>query len=234
MFSASTCRLYAATSLSVDGLLAQPAGMALVHGLPPIDTDDDGTPDVTDNCPLIVNEGQVDTDRDGTGDACDPDHLANLQQWLGTWEVMIKGADSGLAYITFRDDLTLDGYGIQLGIVELCRYNGNWTVDATGNVLGDVRVIHGAVTNGATEFSGQIISNSTFLVNLQSAVGKPPLWKGKPADFEADLTGQWTATVQKSCPGMGEQYSIQLFQENEQSFSGLFAVDGDAERHTHH
>jgi len=38
-----------------------------------IDTDGDGVPDVTDNCPLVPNADQLDTDGDGLGDACDPD-----------------------------------------------------------------------------------------------------------------------------------------------------------------
>ncbi|MCG8406463.1 MAG: thrombospondin type 3 repeat-containing protein [Phycisphaerales bacterium] len=35
------------------------------------DTDDDGTVDIFDNCPLTLNPGQEDADGDGDGDACD-------------------------------------------------------------------------------------------------------------------------------------------------------------------
>ena len=35
------------------------------------DTDNDGVPDVEDNCPLIPNANQTDTDNDGIGDVCD-------------------------------------------------------------------------------------------------------------------------------------------------------------------
>jgi hypothetical protein len=38
----------------------------------PADGDDDGTPDDTDNCPVVPNADQKDTDGDGQGDACDP------------------------------------------------------------------------------------------------------------------------------------------------------------------
>jgi hypothetical protein len=37
------------------------------------DSDGDGTPDLTDNCPMLANEAQVDTDGDGKGDMCDED-----------------------------------------------------------------------------------------------------------------------------------------------------------------
>jgi hypothetical protein len=35
------------------------------------DADQDGEPDVTDNCPSVANSNQLDTDEDGFGDACD-------------------------------------------------------------------------------------------------------------------------------------------------------------------
>lgn len=38
-----------------------------------IDTDGDGIPDASDNCPNTPNPSQTDTDGDGMGDACDPD-----------------------------------------------------------------------------------------------------------------------------------------------------------------
>ncbi|NJO15805.1 MAG: hypothetical protein HC877_08665 [Thioploca sp.] len=37
------------------------------------DTDGDGIPDATDNCPTVANPNQTDTDGDGMGDACDGD-----------------------------------------------------------------------------------------------------------------------------------------------------------------
>jgi hypothetical protein len=42
-------------------------------GGPDTDTDQDGVPDSSDNCPNTANPDQTDTDGDGTGDACDAD-----------------------------------------------------------------------------------------------------------------------------------------------------------------
>jgi hypothetical protein len=38
-----------------------------------LDTDNDGVPDATDNCPTVANPGQENNDGDAQGDACDPD-----------------------------------------------------------------------------------------------------------------------------------------------------------------
>ena len=42
-------------------------------GPPPQDSDADGVPDGSDNCPAVGNRDQSDIDADGTGDACDTD-----------------------------------------------------------------------------------------------------------------------------------------------------------------
>ncbi len=40
---------------------------------PPLDSDEDGVPDSSDNCPFVSNANQADFDGDGQGDACDSD-----------------------------------------------------------------------------------------------------------------------------------------------------------------
>ncbi len=45
----------------------------LVAQVVPVDTDSDGVPDASDNCPAAANADQANADGDAQGDACDPD-----------------------------------------------------------------------------------------------------------------------------------------------------------------
>ena len=61
-------RLLIAVLLAVGQLaILAPAASAAAG-----DYDDDGVPNVTDNCPFVSNVGQADGDADGVGDDCDP------------------------------------------------------------------------------------------------------------------------------------------------------------------
>lgn len=55
-------------------VLASPGGQPAGAGpITPSDSDGDGVPDATDNCPGIANPGQADLDHDRSGDVCDSD-----------------------------------------------------------------------------------------------------------------------------------------------------------------
>jgi hypothetical protein len=58
----------------VNTAIDQSDSVFSIHGNDqPPDTDGDGVPDGSDNCPNMSNPDQLDTDHDGLGDACDPD-----------------------------------------------------------------------------------------------------------------------------------------------------------------
>jgi YD repeat-containing protein len=74
------------------------------------DSDGDGVPDMTDNCPLVPNPGQGDSDGDGVGDACD-----------------LPGAISGRATDAVTS-LALPGAVVSAGV-------GGATTDSAGDYL---------------------------------------------------------------------------------------------------
>ncbi|MCB0643810.1 MAG: thrombospondin type 3 repeat-containing protein, partial [Phaeodactylibacter sp.] len=60
---------YSVTYLNASGNCADQITIGVYPSLP--DTDNDGIPDLLDNCPLEANTNQADTDSDGIGNKCD-------------------------------------------------------------------------------------------------------------------------------------------------------------------
>ena len=54
-------------------VLTVPSGQCTPGAVPPSDSDGDGIPNGSDNCPSVANTSQSNIDGDGLGDACDPD-----------------------------------------------------------------------------------------------------------------------------------------------------------------
>ena len=76
------------------------------------DADEDGVPDVLDNCPLAPNPLQEDLDDDGTGDACDADGLVPPECEGMTFDAVFIGAPgNGKLTGTPYNDLILAGGG---------------------------------------------------------------------------------------------------------------------------
>jgi hypothetical protein len=67
------------------------------------DSDGDGTPDESDNCPIVFNFGQEDVDGDGTGDVCDAETVYGIIDYVA-------------AHSKFRiSDATVDIYKTNCG-----------------------------------------------------------------------------------------------------------------------
>lgn len=81
--------------------LSEPASASCpIEGCEPTDSDGDGIPNTSDNCPSIENPGQEDLDGDSVGDECDPDDdndtvadsvdncptISNVSQFNSDWD----------------------------------------------------------------------------------------------------------------------------------------------------
>ena len=78
-----------------------------------MDTDEDGVPDIMDNCPDVYNPDQTDTDEDGWGDACDEDD--DNDGLPDTYEENVTGTDplsvdtDGDGISDGQEDMDFDG-----------------------------------------------------------------------------------------------------------------------------
>ncbi len=143
----------------------------------PADADDDGVPDVIDNCPNIYNPGQEDGDGDGIGDVCD---------------------NCPGVYNPGQEDVDLDGKGdacdncdSQKEIVTNNDFENGFIFDGTGD----------AVPIGWTKyetFSGSPGETST----LMAAQDNGPTLPGSTAlqwlrtENDGNQSGDWTACEQ--------------------------------------
>lgn len=85
-----------AATNSSDYTLA-PGSFTVDVAAPVTDTDGDGVPDASDNCPAVANADQANADGDSLGDACDTNSYAPA---VGTAAVDANG-DEGDTLTTF-------------------------------------------------------------------------------------------------------------------------------------
>lgn len=147
------------------------------------DEDGDGAGDLTDNCPLAANPGQLDTDADGEGNVCDPDDDGDTA--LDT--------DDNCPLLANGDQADADGDGIGdacdrkvvLTVGSGSQYFTVTARDAAGNPVAGIRIsfsplkgrtVCAAVTSG----TGQARCAPSLWKNVA------PLSRGYRATFAGD------------------------------------------------
>jgi len=146
---------YTFSILSVDGLppyddsdgdgLNNLEEAALGTSVSDADTDGDGHPDASDDCPLVADPSQTDSDGDGAGDACDNcDSLANATQsdLDADGEGDACDLDDGLLWFAeltataqaWQDDTVYDSFNLYRADLEVLRSGGPYTQDPTSGI----------------------------------------------------------------------------------------------------
>ncbi len=65
----------------------------------PRDSDGDGVPDISDNCPCVYNPGQPDDDNDGYGNHCEPVVEEEQQTVMAEWLIYGNTSDGRFATV---------------------------------------------------------------------------------------------------------------------------------------
>jgi hypothetical protein len=122
---------YSLTVKFGSGVLIQSGGKII--SIAPPDSDEDGIPDSSDNCPSIANANQNDLDLDNTGDACDPSTVITSDTTL-TADTILDGdlvVESGFV-LTINPGVTLDIDFVNQKV--LVKSGGGILVKSGGNI----------------------------------------------------------------------------------------------------
>lgn len=140
---------------------------------------------------------------------------------VGTWEVVILGADKGTSMMTFSNDLSVTGYGITRKQFGLFTLSGTWAYSATGEVVvAYVQTLNGAGT--AVSFKALLLRNGKFRAKGTGPSGSHFHFKGdQPSDLP-DLSGSWTAAGKRRGKSLNELYTITA----STNFPAVFDVTG--------
>ena len=142
---------------------------------------------------------------------------------VGSWQVTILGFDKGTAVMTFSNDFTVSGYGItrkQFGFQVL---TGNWHLATNGDVIvAYLQSINGVGTGGAS-FTVKLLHGGKFRAKGSDNNHKSLRLKGEqPADIP-DLSGSWTARVNRRGKKLLETYTAVA----STNFPAVFDVTGE-------
>lgn len=145
-----------------------------------IDSDGDGVPDITDNCPSNVNPDQGDNDNDGLGDVCDTDDDndgiddtadncpidVNFDQLDDDFDGLGNACDAFFNNDTAADNVQTN---VSIAVAEITFSNapgGNGMIKKLTGKKGVIARISGAVSDYDSEF----IDLESYIAELESAI----------------------------------------------------------------
>jgi hypothetical protein len=139
---------------------------------------------------------------------------------LGTWEVTLRGRDSGVSYLTLLDNLTLTGHGMTKKSFGLFSYNGTWQLNEKDEVV--AAFIQSG--NGGT-FAGSFVARVTKTGKLRakgsSTTGKFTLTAVR-LQATPNLTGDWITELKHGRTG----FYTTMTTVPDGNLAGVFTVSG--------
>ncbi|HUJ09511.1 MAG TPA: PKD domain-containing protein [Verrucomicrobiae bacterium] len=114
---------------------------------------------------------------------------------LGDWEVKIRGADRGFAYLTFSNNATATGFGIRRKEFGLDILSGDWGITNKGKLSGTIVEQLTGATNWTGILHGLARTDKRITTRIVTATNGVFRWIGIPASSNVDLTGTWTGLV---------------------------------------
>ena len=141
---------------------------------------------------------------------------------VGTWEVVISGVSRGTSMMTFSNDFSVSGYGIERKQFGLFTLTGNWGFDTNGNVVvAYLQSLNGV--NTAVSFTAIVQHSGKFRAKGTGTSGGLQFRGAVAASDFPVLSGSWTAVVKRHGKTLHEAYTITA----STNFPAVFDVTGD-------
>jgi hypothetical protein len=145
-----------------------------------VDSDGDGVPDITDNCPADINPEQDNNDNDAFGDVCDPDDdndgiidtedncpiNVNLEQLDDDFDGLGNACDAFFNNDTAADNVQTN---VSIAVSEITFSNapgGNGLIAKLTGKRGVIARISGAVL----DYDSELIDLESYIAELESAI----------------------------------------------------------------